>query len=291
MTNLSLIDLGYMQDMSSAICSNSNINDTKQLIDKRDSKTYWVTKLKDSNCWMTQNLDLDLSTSKALTSADSDVTANWTPANSTGTVVATVSGWGEDNTAVKSYDPGEYVYTTPMERNNCGGSNITSLSQCTGKGWQLVTGLSKDYSGSAQAHYLAGNYYSYAAATAGTGSSATTNGANASGSICPKGWQLPTSNNTNSKSFGGLFAAYGTLSGLNAGVQDIRLAPLYFVHGGYVTSSSPFSAGSSGYNWSSTANSASNAYNLYFATAVYPSSNYANGYDRYFGFSVRCVAK
>ena len=54
-----LSDVMYMQDLTPVICKNSKENDTKQLIDERDGKIYWVTKLKDDNCWMTQNLDYD----------------------------------------------------------------------------------------------------------------------------------------------------------------------------------------------------------------------------------------
>ncbi len=64
------------------------------------------------------------------------------------------------------------------------------------------------------------------------------------------------------------------------------LCGFYFVYGGNVNSSSLNNAGSNGYYWSSTANNASNAYNLNFNTSVNPSNNN----NRYNGFSVRCVA-
>ena len=55
-----LSDLANMQDMTTEICTNSALNESKQLTDTRDSKRYQVTKLKDGNCWMTQNLDYDI---------------------------------------------------------------------------------------------------------------------------------------------------------------------------------------------------------------------------------------
>lgn len=59
-----LSDLVYMQDMAHDICENSPTEPAdgsiRQLIDTRDGKLYWVAKLKDGNCWMTQNLDLDI---------------------------------------------------------------------------------------------------------------------------------------------------------------------------------------------------------------------------------------
>ncbi len=44
-----------MQDLTYTACKNAT--DSGQLIDSRDGKIYHVAKLKDNNCWMTQNLD------------------------------------------------------------------------------------------------------------------------------------------------------------------------------------------------------------------------------------------
>ncbi len=104
----SLEDLVYMQDMTPEICENTlsaynhdtNTTDktspyflnpiTKQLYDLRDGNKYWVAKLADGNCWMTQNLALNLGERpenapdyysryiKTLTPADSDVSEDWT---------------------------------------------------------------------------------------------------------------------------------------------------------------------------------------------------------------------
>lgn len=52
----SLSQLNYMQDMTTDICTNTAEHVTKQLIDTRDGKSYWIAKLKGGNCWMTQNL-------------------------------------------------------------------------------------------------------------------------------------------------------------------------------------------------------------------------------------------
>ena len=68
-----------MQDMNTGICesvANSNESTTARLVDIRDNKLYYVTKLDDGHCWMTQNLDLDLSHSTALTSETTDLNDN-----------------------------------------------------------------------------------------------------------------------------------------------------------------------------------------------------------------------
>ena len=96
-TNLS--ELTYMQDMTSSICANtkgannSTAQDAngsyiitpgneveKRLIDSRDGKEYWVAKLADGNCWMTQNLALDLNEKTLpLKPETSDVKQAWSP--------------------------------------------------------------------------------------------------------------------------------------------------------------------------------------------------------------------
>lgn len=48
-----LASLTNMQEMTSAVCEASEVGETRQLIDVRDGKSYWVAKLKDNNCWMT----------------------------------------------------------------------------------------------------------------------------------------------------------------------------------------------------------------------------------------------
>ena len=280
-----------MQEMTSTICADAAENDTAQLTDTRDGKKYWVTKLADGNCWMTQNLDLDLSTSKALTPDDSDVSRSWTPTNNTLTDGAQTT---TDDTAVWSWNLGDYVLTTPNAGTSCGTSGKSDFGDCTSVGFQSVAGMTPMTDGNAtdvisgntyNAHYHVGNHYTWNAATAGTGGTITST--NATDSICPKGWQLPTSNNTNSGSFGGLTAAY-SISNNTAGNTALVSSPLYFVRSGNVYWGSLVDAGNVGLYWSSTAYSSTNfAYALRFLSGyVYPS----NGYYRYRGSSVRCLA-
>ncbi len=239
-------ELVYMQDMNSPACWSANIGDSKKLIDVRDNKPYWITKLGDSQCWMTQNLDYDLDTTKELSPFTSDVTEYWTP---TGSTQKGGINFASDAKVVPSYDPGDRYCA----------NNTTSRCDLTAS---VNDG-----------HDAAGNYYSWLAATANTGSGISSG--SAEGSICPKGWRLPAN------------GAYGTLIG-SATPAQITASPYYFVYGGDVNNSSLSNAGSGGYYWSSTADSATNAYLLYFNSSnVLPSAS--NG--RYFGFSVRCVAR
>ncbi|TWO98963.1 hypothetical protein EUA78_00310 [TM7 phylum sp. oral taxon 351] len=124
-----------------------------------------------------------------------------------------------------------------------------------------------------------GGLYTWYTSTAGTGTqSMSTQGQNTTVSICPKGWRLPTSGN------GGEFEAlnnrYSSISDLTANAD--------FTLSGRVHSSSRGYQGSSGYYWSSTVNSSSNAYHLLLNTSyVYP----ANHSSKNYGFSVRCIAR
>ena len=116
-----------VQTMQNFSCSSLSSTQQIQLQDSRYQKMYWVGKLPDGNCWMTQNLDLDLSTSKTLTPADTNVPRNWTPSTSTTT---SISGYSSDTG--KSYNPGD-----------------------------------KYYEDTGSEHYHVGNYYQWSAATAG----------------------------------------------------------------------------------------------------------------------------
>ena len=275
-----------MQEMTNTICADAAENDTARLTDTRDGKKYWVTKLADGNCWMTQNLDLDITNGTPLTPEDSDVSSSWNPPRSTeknGDVTS-----NSTYTETYSWDFGLYVKNNPDDYNSyC--DQVKTMSGC--EGWTDATDLTPaetEWTGSVDntvsgntydAHFLIGNFYQWNAATAGTGGTITS--AEAKDSICPKGWQLPTSYNSNSGSFGGLVGSLNSTT--------ITQAPYYFNPSGYVLSGSLRDAGYGGNYWSSTAYSSANvAYYLYFNSGgVLPSSSYS----RYVGQSVRCLAR
>ena len=281
-----------MQDMTNDICNDvttgvsNDGNDTQvaQLIDTRDSKVYWVAKLKTAangstgECWMTQNLDLDLATNKTLTSADTDVTDDYTPNVNTTTGNTFNSS---DYVGQNSYDGGTYywngTWNSSSQNNNAGYSFFANYFKTT---------LAE--SGAAE-HYHVGNLYQWSAATAGTGDGLKS-GADATSSICPKGWRLPYSgDNTSDRTFGKMLTAYGYSSWSDK--KTITKDPLYFVPAGYVYSGKLYLGAYRGYYWSSRAYSTTNtdyAYGLIFvSSSVLPSSsNY-----RYLGYSVRCVAR
>lgn len=295
---------GYytMQGMTPAICSASAVGSSAQLLDVRDNKLYWVAKLADGNCWMTQNLDHDIvSTTDFYNSTNTDLPSGVTW---TGTATRTVNDttWSGSAIFPESYNPGNICWNgTPL-------SGITeSCSQISG-------------------HYHLGNFYNWTAAIAMSNSSAYEGPAwpedkvscEASGgvwyeedelcedpnldyedvgqSICPAGWRLPIAgdslDNPNSKSFMRLVSAYGWDSETWA-LENLYMweSPLYFLLGG-LWNGTLRDVGHGGYYWSSVASESGYAYdlNVDYDGFVEPGSG-SGGYVRSSGAFVRCVAR
>lgn len=267
------------------------------LTDTRDGKEYLVRKLADGNCWMAQNLSLNLSTGKTLAGADTDLNSKseWTPGNSTQTITGV--DWGENDDIVHSVsiNPDQYW---------AGGF---------GDGGFSPTGNPE--LGGAVGYAQRGNYYNWFAATAGSGKSTDTNKTTEAGaivgtyrikdgtvqdSICPKGWTLPVGGVTNVgstdgsvKSFYNLVQVYTGKTGKFAGdVNTLYVYPMNFVPAGVYN----FGNGSQGtpgerqlYYSGTVGIDALFAQSLTFGSgAVSPGIyNDAKGY----GFSIRCVAR
>lgn len=219
--------LTYMQDFTeltnrdkASVFASMAVDNQYQLKDKRDEKTYWISKLKDGNVWMTQNLDLNLNTETTYTSADTDLPegTTWTPVRST--YETTDSTWGKYANSPESYDPGDKYWNgiSVAEYN-------ASLNAETGEYSLENPNPAKD---SGDTHYHIGNYYNYTAAVAMNNSSSYTSTDNPSlQSICPSGWTLPNVGNTGDKTFYGLLNKYGFTSTSIDGEKKVWKAPLY----------------------------------------------------------------
>ncbi len=103
----------YMQDVDKSVCNNLPAGAEFQLRDKRDEKIYWIGKLSDGLCWMTQNLDLDLKQGQVLTSVLSD-TPSFTLSDKEGTLpsdtIISSAVWEWSDSSVRSYDPGVNIF-------------------------------------------------------------------------------------------------------------------------------------------------------------------------------------
>jgi uncharacterized protein (TIGR02145 family) len=126
------------------------------------------------------------------------------------------------------------------------------------------------------------SYYSFVAATAGTGGQDLASQTDAPSDICPAGWRLPKIDE-----FTALQDSWNTgPNGTNCEIYDSYLdAPFYGVHGGQIYNGTR--SGNNAYLWSSTTLGQDSAYRFNFATCV---SNTYNTDRKYYGDSVRCVA-
>ncbi len=135
------------QSIQSFNCSSlASVHDGMTLIDTRDGNTYTVKRLKDGNCWMTDNLRIS---NKTLTPDDSDVSSNFTlPASST-------TGFISQNTSnvyVDDIYSGHYTFYAATA--GTGGTNIGSgdaPSSICPKGWRLPT--SSEFQTLTYSHY------------------------------------------------------------------------------------------------------------------------------------------
>ena len=280
-----------MQDMTTSICNTANITGEAsqvQLVDIRDNKTYWVTKLLDGHCWMTQNLALNLISDPtaagyvALTSENTDLNHINNP-NTNDYPEYGDTGYTNDNGIIKWVPSTSTVNSAANWNNN--NNNPRSLTSSGG-----YTDQTKGR------HGLTGNYYNWSAAIASNNSQGISadnmagENREATNSVCPKGWRLPqirnyVTYNTGDNDFNNLNLYYN--GGKTNTATGLMAAPLYFMKSGVLNN------GLTGYReygiyWSSTPKSSSNTYFLYFSNSVDLIG--ANWY-RNLGSSVRCLAR
>ena len=114
-------------------------------------------------------------------------------------------------------------------------------------------------------------------------------------SICPRGWQLPTYDTTDPKSYYNLIVrVYGGTyrANISGSLADSILLsqPLSFLRSGYYhwQAASRNYRGSNGYYWESRIYSVTYANYLgFFSSSLRPQDDNNRGY----GFSVRCVSR
>jgi hypothetical protein len=193
--------ISTMQEMTPAVCAatmtplntarevtyvatndNTKIPRTT-LTDTRDNKTYLVSKFADGSCWMSQSLELELSTNTTLTSADTDLNSksSWTPNKSTSNDIADFNAPDPDD--IPSDDEKYKAVSVRPETKYLRNGITPAATASTNDGkseWEKV-----------------GYYYSNTAATAGSNKDAFDTydeyEYTALDSICPKGWRLPYS--------------------------------------------------------------------------------------------------
>ncbi len=309
---------GYfkMQDMTPTICKSIDTDGEKgmQLIDVRDDKVYWVAKLKDGNCWMTQNLDLDLSHEVALTSETSDIdpesygktiyttetgyskdkdtgVVSWLPSTIdedgiqradtidmvwSSNTAATVPGWTNNDYKPYSADAGDrYRYTDTLGNETV----YTSLNSCIAETNNDKTGCQ---------HMQLGNYYNWSTTIASNNTTDATR--SQTNSICPNSWKIPTPSEYELLLYTQKIYI-GSNKYDNDGYLKVRNFPLYFVQSGVIVDKSLIRFNDWGRYWTNQVYNSTKSYNL----AITPNNivpNYLNYLDdRDIGFSLRCLAR
>ena len=262
--------LPTMQNFDYAACQALTANQPITLYDERDNEQYIIAKLADDNCWMLDNMRLDLTNSTVLNSLTTDNT-------------------NADSASLTSLKSGNRAADN---RYASSGFEIWDSSHTTNQYNQAKANA--DYKNTTTTSYGAGSgkigvYYNYCAASAGnycydsgTGVDDTSTLQDAQYDICPKNWRMPTGGS--SGEYQALFTAYNNnQTATDSGSLQYNLStPL----SGYFYSSSTTNRGSYGYFWSSTWYSANYMIRLYLGASNVNSSDTST---RRFGFSVRCM--
>ena len=246
-----------MQDMDPIICARvTKVPSEIQVIDLRDGKTYWIAKLADGKCWMTQNLDLDLVAGEVFTPDDTDVKQNWSPRYSTKNFDSLFASymdssvWTSGMNFANSVDFGDWYWIGNWERDGVSTwySGTTNNYMNAEKGDPSKFQHETPYDGNGE-HGHVGNYYNWAAAMA-TDVNRPYNEkeyGEMDTSICPKGWRLPRQGTDKDKDRNDYIALKRAYS-IPGSDKILTAAPMYFVRGGYFDSSL-YSPGYGGYYW------------------------------------------
>ena len=165
-----------------------------------------------------------------------------------------------------------------------GGTTLTTSDSNVASSYNLPASSTEGFSSNtAQNVYNSGStscssssacysYYTWRAATSNKTSS--TDGASVAYDICPKGWRLPTKDESTT-----LQSSYTTSAAMVG-------SPFLGVYNGIYSSSALSYGGARTIYWTSTANSSTKGYGLYLRSGY---ASAVDGYARKYGGAVRCV--
>ena len=281
----------YMQDITaenlSTVLSSMNEDHQYYLRDKRDNQPYCVAKLKDGKLWMTE--DLNLAGGTSLSSMDTDFEATYELPTTNGLKAS-----------------GDKIVLPDSAVKNDTNNSLTDTNQFRYDNYAYVfnSGVKEDCGGSGQ-NAPCHSYYSWDAATLGSGRTLNQENNDALYSICPKGWKLPTTGNSTNEEWkrGSLYPLainYG--ASLESSVEDSSSTTganffnnagpgtaANFLLSGFYMNGSLRNGGGYGLYWSASSySSTAMARSLALSSSFVSVSNYAN---RRSGFSVRCMVR
>ncbi len=285
---------GSMQDSSkvASVCNSlttapidgtANLSSVSALTDQRDNNTYAIAKLADGKCWMIENLRL-----ADKDSSNNDIELSATNTNNPSlplTNIYDATNPTTSNHLSASTNPSSTAWCTSADA-ACYDQSMLYTGNTTERGANPATSANT---------YSYGNYYNWYSATADNGTYSKSSG-NTAGDLCPTGWTLPTSGSA-SMNFGLLDIALGGTGSTSSSSTTptgtvmsaaYRSYPNNFLYPGIVYGSSVDSRGSNGSYWSKSAYNSYFAYYLSFYSSGVRPSDY---YNKYAGFSVRCLAQ
>ena len=274
--DLTLNDISKMQEITPTIIRKTPHGTSKQLIDARDNKKYWVTKYggESGDIIMTQNLDFDVINTPDGIAYGSLLTDN----------LGSSGGSDYGSTPYSSYTGYDFE-----------GGNVYFANGVTETS---ASGLAED---DERWHYHIGNYYSYSAARNGLGFTTYSTEDpyySTSKSICPKGWGLPTVKeyeriNEYYQSYNSsvplyLLKAGGYLQSTGI-ITDKYSQSRYLLNDVYKSGSSSYS-GTYYLHYYYFSQYNSRPYSDYYSVSYRYGSSTQNTY-RYYAASVRCIAR
>lgn len=258
-----------METFTVSDCGRLGVGDIISLTDGRNGQTYRIKKMQDGKCWMIDNMKYK----------------------------------GEGITIANIGDGTEGIALGKDKLNTIDGSSNASS---TGAGtnfdkafFDSPMGIGYCYDSSLQGSYTKCGYlYNWYAATAGTGAyGAGAQGSNATASICPTGWRLPSGGENANSDLAILNSSMANNTFTSPGFYDETIDYTYargwqysgdwsgVMSGGQ--SGSLFFQGQNGFYWTSTFGTTGSARVLYFHS--YGIGAGAGSNEMYYGFALRCV--
>lgn len=249
-------------------CGDLSLGDVVALTDNRDGNTYAVTKYADGQCWMMENLRLDLS--------DPDLSINGSNTN------------GPTRDFIDTLETDH-----PTSSNSfCETVSSACIDQVLFNTNNTNRNLTPSYNANntSSSWYSYGHYYNWYTATAGNGTySLTTAGAATEGDLCPANWRLPAGTATVGD-YSILDVALGG-SGRNqetaAASKRWRVYPLNYIYSGEQRGNTMYNRANS--TSAATLNAANNerTYNFWLRDAGVNLS--ANNTGKVRGSTMRCM--
>jgi uncharacterized protein (TIGR02145 family) len=307
------VDLGAtagapdMQQSASSYCNTMPIwpaaGGTVVMKDVRNGQDYTIRRLQDRNCWMIDNLKLELGVVNADPTLDTTVlepantnvatnvpiyfTQNGTAGGQHLTGMAgnfTTSGYNTRNgSSAKSTNTDAWRQNNPSSTTSCLNGNAYNSASLTGCGYLYNWYTAVAGSATQASHAKAGNV--------------------AQGSICPAGWRLPRANSGTTADSTDTTFYYGDLAILNISMwRNAYSVPGYVVSDYYIhwIPSGEFRGtysgqwvngfdfqGITGKYWASTVSN-NTLTRAYVMEDGYVSAGVEN-FERYFGLGVRCM--